>query len=295
MAARICLGDPRHIRVHILGRAHGPLRIIVIVATTPDGALAEKDLSAIPYVCEPKDEMEGVRRGGLEVKVQVETTSFLVLGMDEETGDADSLRSRQCRIDGGPKQSRSEAVAPVLLIDGHSSQDDGRDGVRHVAVGSTGDVGVSDRCRRQCVVADHSTVFDDHMGFRASGRLIGNGSLPEPIVQFRLTAGKPGEHMLRIEGLRSLPGPVWHSVPPGRRLGQQFLEPGLVDGRTLQQSIELSPRRIINREVPTISKILFGGADRMPDHVVRDRFVLRLSGRFDDCPLLRSHAELQPV
>ena len=246
-------------------------------------------------ISQPKKEMEGVGGRRFEVEMKVEAPGAFIHCMNEKARDADCPSCGHGRFYGGLEQCRTKPAASVFLIHSHSRQDDGGDRVGHVAASSTPYLAVGHRSVGKGVKPNDSTLFDHDVRLGCAGDLVCHRPLLEPLVKLWLAAGEARNDVIRVEGLRSVPGPVWHLVSPGGRLSQQLLKSRLVDGWPLQQSVELLPRGIIDREVPTVRQVLLGGTDRMADHVIRNRLLLRRCGRLDDLPLLGRHSKLEPV
>jgi len=132
--------------------------------------------------------MKAIGGRSFEVEVQVETPGGVVPGVHDEACNVDGPGGGQGRFHGGLKEGRTKPLTPVLLVHGHSRQNDGGNGFGHAAVPSTPCIGVGHRGGGKRVIPDDSPTVDHDMRLRGTGDLECHGPLPQPGVEFRPAA-----------------------------------------------------------------------------------------------------------
>jgi hypothetical protein len=70
----------------------------------------------------------------------------------------------------------------MFLVYGHSRQDDGRNGVWHIAANSTLHFAVGHGSVGQRIEPNDAALIDHYVRLCPAGHLVGQGSLAEPLV-----------------------------------------------------------------------------------------------------------------
>jgi hypothetical protein len=132
------------------------------------------------------------RRGNKTVPL-IEPPCLFRNSMDQDCADACNIRSVDYAHDRIAKEPSANALAMEGSINGEASEDDRRNGVRHVTSDSSGRIDVGDGTRRKCVIAYNLSTGADQVRPRGSALFIPLRPTAEPVIQDRLAGIERGE------------------------------------------------------------------------------------------------------